>query len=294
MAKTIKFNLILDEKPVRTIEDLRENFSIEDILDVYNNKLLHKWLDVRGYSDILEKVNSIKDETNIGQIKNLIKIFEVECDDSKIEESIGILDFIIEREMLLEHYNKLNYKAKIVIDDYHAGYNFIINDIIENKNNMPKIKANIKEIEENYMGLFNLNYKDLYNTLVSNAPLAVFAILMSNKMRDYFISGDNSSKNTDLIYNKIIEFVTNKRVLKEKLGEELKVFKGNTAAYWKDIEPSEKKIMIINMQNENYVRNAGVFGEEFSSFDINNSFMILNGVDYKSNNASHELLYMEV
>ena len=49
MAKTIKFNLICDGKPVRSIEDLQNNFSIEDILDYYNNKLLHRWLEVRGY-----------------------------------------------------------------------------------------------------------------------------------------------------------------------------------------------------------------------------------------------------
>lgn len=30
MAKTIKFNLICDNTPVRTIEDLQNNFSIED------------------------------------------------------------------------------------------------------------------------------------------------------------------------------------------------------------------------------------------------------------------------
>lgn len=294
MAKTIKFNLILDENPVRTIEDLRENFSVEDILEVYNNGLLHRWLEVRGYLDVLEKVNYIKDETNIGQIKNLIKIFEIECDDAKIEESIGILDFIIEKKVLLEHYNKLDYKSKVVIDDYHAGYDSIINDIIENKDNMPKIKANIKEIEENYMGLFKLNYKELYNTLVSNAPLAVFAILMSNKMRSYFIGNDNSSENTNLIYNKIKEFVKNETVLKERLGEELKLFKGNTEAYWKDIEPKDKKLMVISMKDGNYVRNAGIFGEELSSLDINNNFIVLSGIDYKSNNAYHELLYMEV
>lgn len=294
MAKTIKFNLILDDNPVRTIEDLRENFSIEDILELYNNGLLEKWLYVRGYIDILEKVNAIKVDSNIEKLYKLIKIFDIECDATKIKEGIAILDYINERKLLLEEYNKLNYKTKVIIDDYHSGYNSIINDIIENKDNMPKIKANIKEIEENYIGLFNLNYRDVYNNLVSNAPLAVFAILMSNKMRNYFISSDNSSESTNLIYNKIIEFVTNKTVLKEKLGEELKVFKGNTEAYWKDIEPSEKKIMVINMQHGNYIRNAGVFGEELSSFDINNSFMILNGLDYKSNNSYHELLYMEV
>ena len=35
MAKTIKFNLICDNTPVRTIEDLQNNFSIEDVLNYY-------------------------------------------------------------------------------------------------------------------------------------------------------------------------------------------------------------------------------------------------------------------
>ncbi len=32
MAKTVKSNLICDGNPVRTVDDLRENFPIEDIL----------------------------------------------------------------------------------------------------------------------------------------------------------------------------------------------------------------------------------------------------------------------
>lgn len=292
MAKTIKFNLILDGNPVRTIEDLRENFSIEDILEVYNNNLLHRWLQVRGYLEILEKVNSIKNENNIEQIKELIKIFNVEIDDAKVEEGIEILNYTIERQLLLERYEELNYKRKEVIDNYHKGYNSIVNDILENKDDMPKIKANIEEIEKNYIEIFKLNYRDLYNTLVSNAPLAVFAILMNEKMREYYISSENS--NTELIYKKIKEFVQNKDILKEKLGGELKIFKGNTEAYWKDIEPYNKKFMIISMESGNYVRNAGVFGEEISSLDVNNKFLILDGIDYKSNNSYHELLYMEV
>ena len=44
MAKTIKFNLICDQKPVRTIEDLQNNFSIEDVLAYYRNGLLTRWL----------------------------------------------------------------------------------------------------------------------------------------------------------------------------------------------------------------------------------------------------------
>lgn len=59
MAKTIKFNLICDNTPVRTIEDLQNNFSIEDVLDYYRNGLLCRWLKVRGYEEELKKVEEI-------------------------------------------------------------------------------------------------------------------------------------------------------------------------------------------------------------------------------------------
>ena len=56
MAKTIKFNLMIDEQPVRDIKGLQENFCIDDILDLYQNRLLQKWLDVRGFDEYLKKV----------------------------------------------------------------------------------------------------------------------------------------------------------------------------------------------------------------------------------------------
>lgn len=294
MAKTIKFNLILDGNPVRNIDDLKNNFSIEDILDIFNKGLLQKWLSVRDYNEYLDKVNSIEVDNNINQIKELIKIFGVECDDRKIKEDLAILDYINERKIIFDEYRKASYDNKKIIEDYHAGYDAIIIDIIENKDNMPKIKANIKEIEENYMGLFDLNYRDLFYNLINNAPLAVFAILMNGKMRSYFIEGENASENTKQIYIKLKDFMASKAVLKEKLGEELKVFKGNTAAYWKDIEPQGKIFMIISMESGNFVRNSAISGEELSNIEVNYAFLLLNGIDYKSNYETQELLYMEV
>ena len=49
MAKTIKFNLILDNYPVRNIEGMQEHFSIEDMLKYFKNGLLLRWLKVREY-----------------------------------------------------------------------------------------------------------------------------------------------------------------------------------------------------------------------------------------------------
>ncbi len=159
---------------------------------------------------------------------------------------------------------------------------------------MPKIKSIIKEIENNYMGIFRLDYLPLYNRLIRNAPLAVFAILMNDKMKSYFITDENCIKYANDIYKAIKQYIDNREKLKEQLGNELKIFKGNTNAYWKDVEPKEKKVMIISMENGNYIRNVGKNGEELSHNEINYNFIILDGIDYKSNKSWEELLYMEV
>ena len=74
MAKTIKFNLTCDGKPIRTLEDLRNNFSVEDVLPYYQNGLLQRWLDVRGFTDELNAVNAISSRDEIEIIKSLVKI----------------------------------------------------------------------------------------------------------------------------------------------------------------------------------------------------------------------------
>ena len=51
MAKTIKFNLVCDGNSVRTLEDLKNNFSIEDVLEYYKSGLLLRWLNVRGFEE---------------------------------------------------------------------------------------------------------------------------------------------------------------------------------------------------------------------------------------------------
>ena len=41
MTKTVKFNLILNDQAIRNLDDFRNNFSIEDVLNYYKNNLLH-------------------------------------------------------------------------------------------------------------------------------------------------------------------------------------------------------------------------------------------------------------
>ena len=60
MTKTIKFNLVIDGNAVRTIEDLQNNFVLDDVIKYYHNGLLKKWLQVREYNIYIEKFITLK------------------------------------------------------------------------------------------------------------------------------------------------------------------------------------------------------------------------------------------
>lgn len=311
MAKTIKFNLICDDKPVRTIEDLQNNFSIEDVLVYYNNKLLHRWLDVRGYSDELEKISSITSEKTLEIIKELIIIFNVASNEKKIEEAVYMLEYLDERKELCDIYSKNDFKTKSVIDDYQTGYKQLVDGILENPEDVALIKANITEMVTNYKWVMDLDHRKLFWILEDKSVLAIMCLLMNEKSRDYYIPiiseetdqygnvilvsdiDDNENWDKMEMFDAIKEMISMSD-FEEKLGDILHKYAGVTDGYWKDLEPKGKNYMIIGMGSGDYVRAAGLKDGDLSSSDVINSFVIIDGIDYKSSSTYRQLLYMEV
>lgn len=187
MAKTIKFNLKCDNKQIRTLEDLQENFSIEDVLSYYDNKLLQRWLAVRGYKTELDDVNSIKSTDVVEIAKSLIKIFKVENESKNLEKEIYILKYQTDKEKRIKEYENNGYKLDTIIHNYEDQYNELIKEILTNPNDIALIKSNIKAIARNYSWIFKLHHKGLFWILAKKSKLAIMIILMENELRHYFL-----------------------------------------------------------------------------------------------------------
>lgn len=307
MAKTIKFNLICDKKPVRTIEDLQNNFCIEDVLEYYKNQLLHRWLRVRGYNQELEAVSAITSKEPVNIVKELIRIFDVVIDEKTVEQSVYILQYLEKRKELCSIYEKENYHTTRIIKDYENGYRQLVAGILENPNNVAKIKANIAEMVSNYAWILELDHRNLFYTLKEKSVLAIMCLLMNEQTRNYYLpvpvrkkggyflafwsyDTENNKDKSDM-YAIICSMITTSN-FRTELGDNLMIFSGVTDGYWKDIEPRGKKYMIISMENGDFVRPSGAHGIEWDG--LTNKFTIMDGIDYKSNSDIHELLYMEV
>ena len=185
MAKTIKFNLILDNYPVRNIEGLQEHFSIEDMLKYFKNGLLLRWLDVRGYKtqyDAVAAINQSSDKKEI--VMALVKIFEVaEMEIADIEKAIGILTYLDEEKELNAIYKENAFSKKQIITDYHSGYIALIMHMEENKDNMAILKADAIQMEREYFGLFELNYYELFLLFLQEMLSGSFGLAMRQKMK---------------------------------------------------------------------------------------------------------------
>jgi hypothetical protein len=78
--KLIKFDLPIDGVKVRTIDELREHFSVE-ILDHYQSGLLAKWLRVRSLTEELAQLSTLDGMEEHALLRGLCEVFHVEADD---------------------------------------------------------------------------------------------------------------------------------------------------------------------------------------------------------------------
>lgn len=354
MAKTIKFNLICDGFPVRTLEDLQNHFSVEDVLTYYNNRLLHRWLTVRGYTKELEEISDIRQEDPSAIAKELIRIFDISTDKQEMETTLYFLQYKQERQRLCEAHYKEQAREITVLADHLKGYMQIKNGILQSPMDAAFIKASIQEMVEQYIDLFDLDHRALFYLFLEKSPLAVMRLLMNPVSRTYYIpqqekaeenipsdaapskvdaqndarkilysalcktskisdgcmsteskkrmknlidhsyaAGEKAAQDQQEMYAVLCKEFDSARFL-EGLGENLKKFSGVTDGYWKDLEPAGKKYMILKMGYGNYVRSAGLLNGDLATSDVMNKFVILDGVDYKSNSSRDVLLYMEV
>lgn len=293
MAKTIKFNLKCNNHPIRTIEDLQNNFVIEDILSYYQNGLLHRWLEVRNYREELDLINDITSSDPIELIKELIHIFKIDTDEKEIERSIYALQYEADRQRQYEQYIKNDTSIHKLIESYKDSYEDILNRIENNPTDLSIIKSAITEILSNYHWIFELDYRNLFDKWKEKVPLFIICLLMNEQIRPYM------EKNLSYIETLYwTECKSDFDSLNRQLGGHLKRFYGNTHYNWEIIEDSDKQYLIIDA-NGYFTLSSASNNEtrvEDDTLTANSlkKYTILNGIKLKTKATNVELRYMEV
>ena len=290
MAKTIKFNLLCNGKSIRNLDDFRNNFNVEDVLRYYNNGILIKWLEVRGYLKELEDVTKI-DTNNISDlILSLAKIFEVTDDYDKIKENLYIYTYENELKKLIREQYAVSKEYNDIIKYYHNKYNELIDEIIHNPNDKSLIKSSVAILVNDYIRLLEIDAKRVFDLLLKQAPLAIYTMLTHDYARRVFLGNEYFKEQLSNNVNSL----SARKMLVSQTNDSIKLFQNITDYYWKDLVERNTKVLIIYMGKGTFVRSSGKIGEEITAEEAMKNFSILNGLDYKNNNIENELLYMEV
>ena len=290
MAKTIKFNLLCNGKSIRNLDDFRNNFNVEDVLRYYNNGILIKWLEVRGYLKELEDVTKI-DTNNISDlILSLAKIFEVTDDYDKIKENLYIYTYENELKKLIREQYAVSKEYNDIIKYYHNKYNELIDEIIHNLNDKSIIKSSVAILVNDYIRLLEIDAKRVFDLLLKQAPLAIYTMLTHDYARRVFLGNEYFKEQLSNNVNSL----SARKMLVSQTNDSIKLFQNITDYYWKDLVERNTKVLIIYMGKGTFVRSSGKIGEEITAEEAMKNFSILNGLDYKNNNIENELLYMEV
>jgi hypothetical protein len=83
--KLIKFDLPIDGVKVKTVDELREHFTLE-ILDHFRSGLLVKWLASRKLQDELGAIKVLDDVEDSALLKGLCEVFGIEADEATVAE----------------------------------------------------------------------------------------------------------------------------------------------------------------------------------------------------------------
>jgi len=361
MPKTIKFNLIVDGKPIRTLEQLRENFNIDDILQHYESGVLQRWLQVRELNTQLEHLKKITVSDQISIATEICKVFDAELTENELKSAVFHLEFKERHRKELIKFEKLNNKQIEIISEYHTNYETLCEKIDNNPEYYEFLKTALNEIWNKYQLLFEKDFERFFKHYVEKSPLLLHAMMGNRNFRslkkldkekidiifnlipDQDCCGDTITFEKDTNYNwelitknyvRILKInnksghvkIRNKygtefedkksegkkicglsfysytssdsvdycEIIKKNIPKPYMFFSSETDGYWKDIEAKGKKYLIMKMEQGNFVRNAGKNGEELTAEDVNGKFIVLNGIDYKSNNEKDLLIYLEV
>lgn len=184
MTKAIKFNLTLDKYPVRDLEDLREHFNLDDLLAAYQNKILHRWLNVRNLHTESYQLMDINSEDEIRIAESLCKIFQVDLTNEEI--GMAVYPFTLRRaeseqiKVLAER----QFNRQTVINSYHQGYEDLCENMLTHSEDYAFIKAAIAELWANYKRLFRVDFNAFFDLFTAQCPLTLFAMLANENYRE--------------------------------------------------------------------------------------------------------------
>lgn len=214
--------MIVDGHICRTINELLDNFNINDVLDLYEKGTLLCWLETRSFTDYAERVKRIDSSADTaGKTKALLTAFGFSCDDENAQQAL----YAVRQRTVPEEVsqacktNRINIQKKgdsnmrqdgaplhtDTASQSYLEYTALKEAMKQHSDNMSALTRDITMIEEKYMTEFSQDYIAFFNDVKNTHPLIVYCLLENKKTKKYL--QDNTKIKDDIA---IFQYLHNK------------------------------------------------------------------------------------
>lgn len=197
MKKVRNIPLILGDKKFYNIEDLKNDFNVNDILSSYYNDSLKIWLSHK-YNDLAQELVKIdKSESPKKIIEDIIRIFFK--DDENLEAIVKDACFIIENTVDIE-----NKDIRLELEDYINQYNSITNILFSFGiaiDDYENIKNSVEKLYGEYNCLSNYYYEDFFYKFYNQKNYYVILSILANEdIRRIFLQNEKIKSDIDKMF----------------------------------------------------------------------------------------------
>lgn len=127
--KTIKFNLDMNNRMIRSVDEFYEHFNIDDVYELYEANILQKWLRIQGKSELADQLDHIDENRLSDKIMGILSIFGFSVSDAELKTYGYLYKQAYKKRLALSDQQEKMFEKSITF--YHEYYVSLKTRLIE-------------------------------------------------------------------------------------------------------------------------------------------------------------------
>ena len=180
---------------IRSLQDLKDNLNLDDLLLYFNSGQLARWLEGLGESSMSEAVSKIGNDLPVkAQLKSIFDALGFEMDNGELDSLVESYTFPRSIQDRKREMTAMLNDVQGVIEKDYIQYGLCLKDIVAAGMDFTVVKTRVRAMLKEYPRQFRLDWMRFYDVMMEKCRLAVFAVLMDKDYRYYFL-GDYDELN---------------------------------------------------------------------------------------------------
>lgn len=183
--KKIKFFIRINGVPCHTLNDLQQNFYLQDVMDLHYQDILRRWLTALEHKEeaaALPAVGVVENKVSMGQ--KLVEILCPNFDKNSLRAALDALQFDMNAEQQIAIVKQGQKQRAEFVELYHASFDELLCLASERRDDFEFLCLTAICLVEDYWNLVEENMEKFSNRLFSDAPCLFFPLLALGKFYD--------------------------------------------------------------------------------------------------------------